>query len=122
MSTKIRNIVLGIVLRNKDIKMTNIKVGIDAFNDLAKSHDAHAKEVERLQKELEQIKAENIHKEEEPEDIFRRKPKKKKRVATEKQKAHLKRMREKKAEKKRVKKLEQEKEKEERNYKINEKK
>ena len=49
-------IVLGIVLRNKDIKMTNIKVGIDAFNDLAKSHDAHAKEVERLQKELEQTK------------------------------------------------------------------
>ena len=32
--------------------MKNIKVGIDAFNDLAKSHDAHVKEVERLQKEL----------------------------------------------------------------------
>ena len=74
-----------------------------------------------LQKELEQIKADNIHKEEEPEDIFRRKPKKKKRIATEKQKAHLKRMREKKAEKKRVKKLEQEKEKEEeQNIRINE--
>ena len=53
MSTKIRNIVLGIVLRNKDIKMTNIKVGIDAFNDLAKSHDAHVKEVERLAKKVE---------------------------------------------------------------------
>ena len=36
--------------------MENIKVGIDAFNDLAKSHDAHAKEVERLQKELKQTK------------------------------------------------------------------
>ena len=36
--------------------MKNIKVGIDAFNDLAKSHDAHAKEVERLQKELKQTK------------------------------------------------------------------
>jgi len=46
-------IVLGIVLRNKDIKMTNIKVGIDAFNDLAKSHDAHVKEVERLAKKVE---------------------------------------------------------------------
>jgi hypothetical protein len=32
--------------------MKNIKVGIDAFNDFAKSHDAHVKEVERLQKEL----------------------------------------------------------------------
>ncbi len=32
--------------------MKNIKVGIDAFNDLAKSHEAHVKEVERLQKEL----------------------------------------------------------------------
>jgi hypothetical protein len=53
LSTKIRNIVLGIVLRNKDIKMTNIKVGIDAFNDLAKSHDAHVKEVERLAKKVE---------------------------------------------------------------------
>ena len=36
--------------------MTDLKVGIDAYNDLAKSHDAHAKEVERLQKELEQTK------------------------------------------------------------------
>jgi FtsZ-binding cell division protein ZapB len=36
--------------------MENIKVGIDAFNDLAKSHDAHVKEVERLQEELEQTK------------------------------------------------------------------
>ena len=33
--------------------MTNIKVGIDAFNDLAKSHDAHVKEVERLAKKVE---------------------------------------------------------------------
>ena len=40
----------------KGNSMGNIKVGIDAFNDLAKSHDAHAKEVERLQKELKQTK------------------------------------------------------------------
>ena len=32
------------------------KVGLEAFNELAKSHDAHVKEVERLQKELEQTK------------------------------------------------------------------
>ena len=31
------------------------KVGMDAFNDLAISHDAHAKEVERLQKELDEL-------------------------------------------------------------------
>ena len=35
--------------------MKNIKVGIDAFNDLARSHDAHVKEVERLQKELDEL-------------------------------------------------------------------
>ncbi len=35
--------------------MKKIKVGIDAFNDLAKSHDAHVKEVERLQKELDEL-------------------------------------------------------------------
>ena len=35
--------------------MKNIKVGIDAFNDLAQSHDAHVKEVERLQKELDEL-------------------------------------------------------------------
>ena len=35
--------------------MKNIKVGIDAFNDLAKSHDAHVKEVERLQEELNKL-------------------------------------------------------------------
>jgi hypothetical protein len=35
--------------------MKNIKVGIDAFNDLAKSHDAHVKEVERLQKEVDEL-------------------------------------------------------------------
>ena len=35
--------------------MENIKIGIDAFNDLAKSHDAHVKEVERLQKELDEL-------------------------------------------------------------------
>ena len=40
----------------KENDMDNIKIGIDAFNDLAKSHDAHAKEVERLQKELKQTK------------------------------------------------------------------
>ena len=31
------------------------KVGMDAFNDLAISHDTHAKEVERLQKELDEL-------------------------------------------------------------------
>jgi hypothetical protein len=31
------------------------KVGLDAFNELAKSHDAHVKEVERLQKELDEL-------------------------------------------------------------------
>tara|TARA_B100000287_G_scaffold410341_1_gene438639 strand:- start:61 stop:291 length:231 start_codon:yes stop_codon:yes gene_type:complete len=36
--------------------MKSIKVGIDAFNDLAKSHDAHVKEVERLQTELDKLK------------------------------------------------------------------
>ncbi len=36
--------------------MKNIKVGIDAFNDLAKSHEAHVKEVERLQNELDKLK------------------------------------------------------------------
>ena len=36
--------------------MENKKVGLDAFNDLAKSHDAHVKEVERLQKELDELK------------------------------------------------------------------
>ncbi len=36
--------------------MKNIKVGIDAFNDLAQSHDAHVKEVERLQKEVDELK------------------------------------------------------------------
>ena len=36
-------------------EMKNIKVGIDSFNDLAKSHDAHVKEVERLQKELDEL-------------------------------------------------------------------
>ena len=35
--------------------MNNIKVGIDSFNDLAKSHDAHVKEVERLQGELNEL-------------------------------------------------------------------
>ena len=35
--------------------MKNIKVGIDAFNDLAKSHDHHVKEVERLQEELNEL-------------------------------------------------------------------
>ena len=39
----------------KEKNMENIKVGIDAFNDLAKSHDAHVKEVERLQKEPERL-------------------------------------------------------------------
>ena len=36
--------------------MENKKVGLDAFNDLAKSHDAHVKEVERLQNELDKLK------------------------------------------------------------------
>jgi len=35
--------------------MEKIKVGIDAFNDLAKSHDAHVKEVERLQEKLNKL-------------------------------------------------------------------
>ena len=39
----------------KENNMENIKVGIDAFNDLAKSHDAHVKEVERLQEELDKL-------------------------------------------------------------------
>ena len=38
-----------------DIKVMN-KIGIDAFNDLARSHDAHAKEVERLCKEVKKLK------------------------------------------------------------------
>ena len=38
-----------------ETNMENIKVGIEAFNDLAKSHDAHVKEVERLQKELDEL-------------------------------------------------------------------
>ena len=36
--------------------MEKIKVGIDAFNDLARSHDAHAKEVKRLQEEVKDLK------------------------------------------------------------------
>ena len=71
---------------------------------------------EELQRELKEIKAEQQESAlEEPEDIFRRKPKapkKKKKPASEKQKAHLKRMREKKAEKKRMKQLEKDKEQE----------
>ena len=35
--------------------MENIKVGIDAFNDLARSHEAHVKEIERLQEELDKL-------------------------------------------------------------------
>ena len=31
------------------------KVGLEAFNELAKSHDAHVKEVERLQEELNKL-------------------------------------------------------------------
>ena len=34
---------------NKEIQ----KVGLEAFNELAESHEAHVKEVERLQKEPE---------------------------------------------------------------------
>ena len=47
--------------------MKNIKVGIDAFNDLAKSHDAHAKEVERLQEKLNKQEHETF---ERTEDMF----------------------------------------------------
>ena len=36
--------------------MENIKVGIDAFNDLARSHDAHVKEVVRLREEVKKLK------------------------------------------------------------------
>jgi hypothetical protein len=35
--------------------MKSIKVGIDAFNDLAKSHDAHVKEIKRLKEELDKL-------------------------------------------------------------------
>jgi hypothetical protein len=42
--------------KNERKIMEKIKVGIDAFNELAKSHDAHVKEVERLQKELDELK------------------------------------------------------------------
>ena len=35
--------------------MENIKVGIDAFNDLARSHEAHVKEIERLQEKLDKL-------------------------------------------------------------------
>ncbi len=31
------------------------KVGLDAFNDLAESHEAHVKEVKRLRKELDEL-------------------------------------------------------------------
>ena len=36
--------------------MENIKVGIDAFNDLARSHDAHVKEGVRLREEVKELK------------------------------------------------------------------
>ena len=42
--------------KNERKIMEKIKVGIDAFNDLAQSHDAHVKEVERLQKEVDELK------------------------------------------------------------------
>ena len=42
--------------KNERKIMEKIKVGIAAFNDLAQSHDAHIKEVERLQKELDELK------------------------------------------------------------------
>jgi hypothetical protein len=35
--------------------MKNIKVGLDAYTELGESHDAHVKEVERLQKELDEL-------------------------------------------------------------------
>jgi|TARA_B110001454_G_scaffold102656_1_gene96839 hypothetical protein len=41
---------------NELAKVTKLKIGLDAFNDLARSHDAHVKEVERLQKELDKVK------------------------------------------------------------------
>ena len=40
--------------------MKSTKVGIDAFNELAKSHDAHVKEVERLQKELDELTVDQL--------------------------------------------------------------
>ena len=40
----------------KGNSMENIKVGIDAFNDLARSHDAHVKEGERLREEVKDLK------------------------------------------------------------------
>jgi cell division protein FtsB len=36
--------------------MTDLKIGIDAYNDLAKSHDAHVKEVESLSREVKKLK------------------------------------------------------------------
>ena len=36
--------------------MESVKVGIGAFNDLAKSHEAHVKEIKRLKEELDKLK------------------------------------------------------------------
>ena len=35
--------------------MESVKVGIGAFNDLAKSHEAHVKEIKRLKEELDKL-------------------------------------------------------------------
>ncbi len=35
------------------------KVGLEAFNELAESHDAHVKEVKRLSSEVKKLKTQN---------------------------------------------------------------
>ena len=42
--------------KGRVIPMEVRKVGIDAFNDLARSHDAHVKEGERLREEVKELK------------------------------------------------------------------
>ena len=42
--------------KGRVIPMEVRKVGLDAFNDLARSHDAHVKEVERLREEAKELK------------------------------------------------------------------
>ena len=46
---------------NELAKVNKIKIGIEAFNDLAVSHDAHVKEVERLNTEVKSLNKELEH-------------------------------------------------------------
>ena len=46
---------------NELAKENKIKIGIEAFNDLAVSHDAHVKEVERLTTEVKSLHKELEH-------------------------------------------------------------